>query len=114
MGKISAYCVQLLAEAAEIDGLNHPEIHELAALGCNGLYSGNFRRDLIRVHVRQTLAPKPMVLQVPLKNKDGIAVVHEQKFLSPLDVMQSAYDTSPALVPKIFQGELETCWRCEH
>ena len=45
-GEMSAIGCQKLAHAAVVDGCDHPEVHQVAALGNWGSCPGNVNRDL--------------------------------------------------------------------
>ena len=51
-----------------------------------------------------------MCMEVPLLDKNDVVVPQRQLLLSPLDVLQSIYDMSPALVPHVFGKGVEECW----
>ena len=102
--------VQSLAEGAELDGLQHPEVHSLVVLGAHGKHKQNVRRDLVRQHFKNIYSPQAMSLTCPLLTKDQTRRDQEQLMLSPLCVMQSIYDCCPALMPQIF-GDIESFWR---
>ena len=64
-GKISAITCRWLAECASLDGCTHPEINDIAKMGCHGKYPGNVHRDLLTRFVKDVSVPEP--LQVPAR-----------------------------------------------
>jgi hypothetical protein len=64
-GKISAITCRWLAECASLDGCTHPEINDIAKMGCHGKYPGNVHRDLLTRFVKDVSVPEP--LQVPVR-----------------------------------------------
>ena len=63
-GQISSQDVQKTAHAAVSDGLVHPEVVQLAAVGCWGEQRGNINRDLKRLFPCDYL-PAPLLVRVP-------------------------------------------------
>ena len=98
--------VQQLAAAAEEDGLTHPDVIHLANVGSRGLHVSNVRRDIVRSNFKDMLAPKAMVMEIELHDKNNAPEKFNQLVLPPLNILQTMCDLSPALVPKIFGGTL--------
>ena len=75
-GDISAYRLQQLAQASVVDGLVHPDVQKLAAIGATGKHPGNCHRDLVRhLHTKIDM-PLPVQMSVPLKmDDDNVRVV---------------------------------------
>ena len=78
--RISACTVQSLAEAAEMDGLAHPDIQQLSKMGSHGLHSGNVRRDLVRQDVNGLCVVKLMVLDLHFAGKRWSCHYAEAKY----------------------------------
>ena len=110
-GRISATTVQALAEAAQLDGLQHPDIVGLANLGTRGDHGQNVRRDLLQKTFPDIVSPKPMQLEIEVLSKTNVRVPHNQSMLSPLAVLQKVYDLSPELVPAVFGRDIEAFWQ---
>ena len=63
-GHLSATEVQKICHAACLDGLTHPEVVAIAAIGSWGSQPGNCNRDLKRAYSCDDL-PKPVIVRVP-------------------------------------------------
>ena len=63
-GKISAITCRWLAECASLDGCTHPEICDIARLGCHGKYEGNVHRDALTRFVKDVNVPEPLQVSV--------------------------------------------------
>ena len=79
-GKLSAAAMQAMAEAAIRDGLRHKEVEEIASLGCNGAYTSNIHRDLLKLLQKKIAngilgglkqSPK-LALKVPAKDQKNL------------------------------------------
>ena len=64
-GQISAISCQKLAHAAVVDGCQHPEVWQVAAIGNWGEYSGNCNRDLKKIIGCDGSLPEPCIIRVP-------------------------------------------------
>ena len=61
-GLIAALMVQQFAHAATLDGANHPELVQLAALGNYGKCPGNCSRDLTKLFLESSKVPAPTLI----------------------------------------------------
>ena len=86
-GVLSAPDVQELAHAALCDGLQHPEISEIAASGAYGNNTGSIHRDLTAHFVKDLVAPAGRLLTVPGKDVKGgkVAIEMACKVVLPSD-----------------------------
>ena len=109
-GRLPACEVQALAHAAQLDGLHHPEVESLAKIGAHGAHPGNARGDLIRSNVSNIVSPKPVIVEIPLKNKDGLVENRRQLMLSPLDVLETVWGLSQSLFKEVFAKDLRAYW----
>eukprot|EP00973_Karenia_brevis_P084059 11663369-Karenia_brevis.AAC.1 len=66
-GLIQAAMMQKICQAAEQDGLQHPEIKMIASIGHRGKYSGTCRRDLVACLQNITLLQCIGTVLLPLK-----------------------------------------------
>jgi hypothetical protein len=82
-GFISAKMVNQIARNAEADGLDHPQVRQLAALGTEGAHTSNIFRDLCKVaqpgHLERSLG----LISVPIKFNPVPAVCWPQHILDP-------------------------------
>ena len=64
-GHVSVTACQEVFIAATLDGLDHPEVALLAAMGAAGTQPGNIARDLQHFLGKDCRLPKPFDLKVP-------------------------------------------------
>ena len=93
-----------------MDGLDHPEVVQLAQMGSNGVHVNNIRRDLVRHNFRSMLSPSPMLIDLPLLDEQNVVVTLKQKILSPLAVMESLHALSPSLCRSVLAPNLREFW----
>ena len=87
-GHISGNIVQWLAEGARLDGVEREDVNRLARVGSSGRYSGNVRRDLIRVVCDKTTLPTLTLITTHVVAKDGVVEEHGYPMLNPLHVLR--------------------------
>ena len=68
-GEMSAPMVQTLAEAAETDGLAHPDVAKLARIGSQGKHPGNTHRDLLLLSGSHSVATSALTPKIPIRLK---------------------------------------------
>ena len=94
-GLISTNTARWLAEGAVADtDKPRPAILQLAQLGNFGKWAGNCRRDLFRTFCPTMTSPKPIHIQVPMKNKRGAIVWEDTLVVNPLAHLEHLYRTS--------------------
>lgn len=112
LGKLSATAMQALAKAAFDDGLEEPEIKDLAALGAWGQHPSNIHRDLLRQLEKKIskgelggLKQSPKItVKVPVvdnKEEDGMAHTEMDLFLPHLFVSTFSH-SYPSLMEACF------------
>lgn len=89
-GHMSATSIQKIAAAAVSDGLQHPEVQRLAALGSHGRYPNHAHRDLTNQLVQTPI--KDAVGQIQLTQKYNLAfVTSTHPILLPHELFASMY-----------------------
>ena len=95
-GLLSAPMVQWIAAGAIEDGLDNEHVRELANIGCQGLYKGNMRRDLLRLCMRRRkLSPLTSVRVNMRKVLNGLVDVLDQAIINPLELLDTSMQHWP-------------------
>lgn len=77
-GHLSAVQIRKLAEAATLDGANHPELADLAKVGHYGQVPGNCHRDILCRFVKDVCIPEPLEVQVTVLDTKSLKKGKEQ------------------------------------
>ena len=100
-----------MAREAVKDGVKHPELVKLSEIGNSGDQRQNSRRDLLRRFCKNMTVPRPLSMQVCMKDKLLQTAGHELQMLSPFDLVNSIWENHPNLFPSIFcTAKLEEFW----
>ena len=97
-GHMSAPVVQQLAHAAFADGLQHPQIENLAKIGSRGKYPGNMQRDMALITGDFAKALQGCSTRIPIRLKKlGKNVTEEVPidFLLPHKLFAAMYQEFP-------------------
>ncbi|CAK0824589.1 unnamed protein product [Prorocentrum cordatum] len=90
-GLLTATCIQWVAGAAVRDGLNHPDLLKLAAVGAAGEYPGNCRRDLLSKFCNVMRVPKYTTFTVMMKDSKGVVEPRRGLMNAPNRFLDSLY-----------------------
>ena len=110
-GSLSAVEVQKIAHAAVVDGIMHPEVYQVAALGCWGRYPGNIKRDLARL-IECDYLPAPCILRVPCidtKSTPHICMWDDMAVMQPHKWIAAIWKL-PEAASILGHTEIETFW----
>ena len=86
-GGLAAQNVQIIAQAAVVDGAQHPHVHLLALLGSNGVHPGHCRRDLLQRCFREGELPHITLVDAPMLDANWEVVQSPVGVLLPSEVL---------------------------
>jgi hypothetical protein len=106
IGEVSACTLQRLAAAASRDGLQHPEIITMSAIGSGGRHASHCSRDLMRHFKLDTLTTPPTTLvQIPvvdLKSAHGDVMQATTEVQFPHDIFHHYAKNDPQKFAQVF------------
>lgn len=98
-GQMSAIACQKLAHAAVVDGCQHREVWQVAAIGMWGEHPGNCNRDLKKIIGCDDILPEPLTIRVPCldtKSTPNIVMWDDASLMVPHTWLASVADLPEA------------------